>query len=101
MHGKLMVLGALVVLAGCASPAQRIERKLVEIGVPEGQARCMGSQLQARLTGAQLRRLGELAGVNRERVGRMRLDEIGRLLSDPRDAAMASEVLRAGVGCLI
>ncbi len=94
-----VALGLLV--AGCASPSQRIERRLVEVGLPQTQARCMGDRLAARLSGSQLRQLDQLVRLNGDRIGRMRLEDIGRTLSDQRDPALVAEVVRSGISCLI
>jgi uncharacterized protein YceK len=100
MRGAIAI--ALMTLAsGCASPAQRISAKLTEYGVPEARARCMGDRLEQRLSVAQLRRLGGLAALNRDRMGRMTVNDIVRMLDRPGDEAIVAEVLRAGLGCLI
>lgn len=101
MRTLVLIAGLGMMLVGCTTPAQRIERKLVSVGVPGGQARCMGERLQQRLSMGQLRQLDRLARVNGERIERMRLEEIGRLLASPRDPGLMTEVVRAGLGCLI
>jgi hypothetical protein len=96
-------LGFGLFLAGCAGPAQRIERSLVRVGVPFDVARCMGVRLETRLTRNQLRRLDDLARLERQRGGldRARLGEIGRALGGVDDPALVSAVVRSGIGCLI
>ncbi len=89
----------LLALAACASPAQRIATKLGEYGVPPAQARCMGDRLQSRLSLGQLRRLDEITRLDSDRLGKMSMREIAGRLTDPRDAELAAEFLRAGVGC--
>ncbi|MGL4543788.1 MAG: hypothetical protein ACRCUI_14890 [Polymorphobacter sp.] len=98
---RLPVLGVLVLLAACTTPAQRITRELVQIGVPEAQARCVGDRLADRLSNDQLRRLAELAQANKDKVGRMSLNDIARQIGQPGDSAMLSQVLRAGISCAI
>jgi hypothetical protein len=97
----MMVLVAGAVLAGCAGPAQRIERGLVNVGVPRDVARCMGVRLEDRLSRQQLRQLERLARVGDGRLGRARLEEIGRALAGADDPRLAAEVVRTGLGCLI
>jgi hypothetical protein len=106
MRGFLVVaaLGALV--AGCASPAQRIERKLVEVGVPAGVAACMGTELSERLTTRQLRELDRLSrlpgdALEGEGLSRRSIEAIGRALADAEDPALVREVVRTSVVCLI
>jgi hypothetical protein len=101
MRGLIVMAGLGLLLAGCASPAQRIERKLVEVGVPQGQAECMGVRLQQRLSVGQLRSLDRLARLNGNRIERMRIDEIARQLSRDGDPALVAEMVRAGLGCLL
>ncbi len=94
-------LGALLTLSACTTPADRITSKLVELGVPASQARCMGVRLDQRLSLAQLRQLGRVANVDREQVGRMSLREITARLRDVHDPAIVAEIVRAGIGCAI
>ncbi len=101
MTKRCSIIALLALLAGCATPSQRIAAKLGEYGVPAPQARCMGDRLQDRLSTAQLRRLGELASLNRDRLGRMSINDIARQLNGPQDSALAVEVVRAGLGCAI
>ncbi len=101
MTKRFSALIVLAALAGCATPAQRIASKLGEYGVPPAQARCMGDRLQARLSTAQLQRLGEIGQLNPDRVGNMSINDIGRQLNDPRDPALLIAFVKAGVGCTI
>ncbi len=93
--------GLLVALAACATPADRITQKLVELGVPPSQARCMGVRLDQRLSLSQLRQLGRVANVDREQIGHMSLREITARLRDVHDPAIVAEIIRAGIGCAI
>ena len=97
----MLALGAVLALAACATPADRITKKLVELGVPPPQARCMGVRLDQRLSMTQLRQLGRAANVSGEQVGRMSLKEIVHRLRSIDDPLIAAEVLRAGIGCAI
>lgn len=97
---KAVLLLALLV-AACATPAQRITERLVAIGVPGPQARCMGTRLGDRLSRDQLRRLAEIASVSPDRVGRMSINDIVRQLDQPGDRALVAEVLHAGISCAI
>ena len=96
---SVLALGTLLTLAACATPADRITKKLVELGVTPSQARCMGLRLDQRLSLAQLDQLGRLAYVDREQVGRMSLREITARLRDVNDPAIVAEIIRAGIGC--
>ena len=97
----IVVLAPLLLLAACATPSQRITTALVERGVPQPQARCMGDKLGDRLSLAQLKRLDEISKMNGGRMDRMSIPQIANALSDPRDPGLVAEVIRAGVGCLL
>lgn len=101
MKLRFFLLGGLVLLGACATPSQRIATKLIEVGVPQPQARCMGDRLGTRLSLSQLKRLDEISRINDGRMDRMSIPAIARALSDPRDPGVVAEVIRAGVGCLI
>ncbi len=96
---RTTLLFGLVLLAGCATPAQRIATKLDEYGVPPRQAQCMGDRLQSRLSLSQLSRLDDIVRVNGNRIGRMSIIDIANALNDPRDPALVAEVIRAGLDC--
>ena len=61
----------------------------------------MGGRLQARLSTAQLRRLGEIGALNRDRMGRMSVNDIAATLNKPGDEVLVAEVIRSGISCLI
>jgi hypothetical protein len=94
-------LAALLALAACATPAQRIERTLIEEGVPPAMARCLGERLDERLTIAELRRLGRVAA----RIARTdwrgltigQAELVARDLDDPR---LVRAIAVSGFDCL-
>lgn len=96
-----LLLAGLVLVAGCATPSQRISSQLVGYGVPEPQAVCVGDKLQARLSMSQLRRIGQITKAGRNEAGRVSLAQLAAALDQPGDEAIVAEVFRAGVGCLI
>lgn len=95
-----LLLG-LVLVAGCATPSQRISSQLIGYGVPEPQAVCVGDKLQARLSISQLRRIGQITKASRNQAGQVTLPQFAAALDQPGDEAIVGEVLRAGVGCLL
>jgi hypothetical protein len=98
---RLIPLAALALLAACATPSQRISAKLTEYGVPPRQAQCMGDRLEANLSARQLQRLVEIGRLNRDRMGRMTVNDIVGMLDKPGDEALVAEVVRSGISCLI
>lgn len=96
--GVKRVVAALLLLAACATPADRIAARLEKAGVPARQARCMGDRLAQRLSYAQLKELGRVAGeVDGERLS---VGKLVRRLGDA-DPALVGEVVRTGLGCAI
>ena len=91
----------LTLIAACATPAQRIAATLRDHGVPAREAECMGGKLSSRLSYGQLRRLNDITRANADRLGRITVGDLVRLLSAPGDAAIGAEVLRAGLGCAL
>ena len=61
----------------------------------------MGERLEANLDTRQLRRLGEIGRTNRDRMGRMTVNDIVAMLDKPGDEAIVTEVVRSGIGCLL
>ena len=88
-------------LASCASPADRITTALESRGVKPRQARCMGDRLADRLDYGQLERLNQLAKLNADRVGRLTLNQFLDQLNRDGDPKLVSEVVRAGVRCVL
>jgi uncharacterized lipoprotein YajG len=94
------LLVPLLLLAGCATPSQRIATKLTEYGVPPAQAQCMGDRLASRLNRQQLQRLADIAQLDPDRVGRMTVNEIAVTLGESGDPAIVAEVIKTGLVCL-
>ena len=90
----------LLLLAGCATPSQRIATKLTQYGVPPAQAQCMGDRLASRLTRQQLQRLADIAQLDPDRVGKMTVNEIAVTLGESGDPAIVAEVIKTGLVCL-
>ena len=61
----------------------------------------MGERLEANLDTRQLRRLGETGRTNRDRMGRMTVNDIVATLNKPGDEALVTEVVRSGISCLL
>lgn len=97
----VFALAPLLLLAACATPAQRIATKLTQYGVPPVQAQCMGDRLATRLTRAQLQRLADLAQLDPDRVGRMTVAEIAQTIGEKGDPAVVAEIIRTGIACLV
>jgi hypothetical protein len=95
-----LALVPLLLMAGCATPSQRIATKLTQYGVPPAQAQCMGDRLASRLTRAQLQRLADIAQMDPDRVGKMSINEIAQTLGESGDPAIVSEVIKTGLVCL-
>lgn len=55
-----LVLLAVALLAGCATPETRLREGLVDAGLSEPMAACMAGRMVDRLSLIQLRRIGDL-----------------------------------------
>ena len=92
---KRVIVVALL-LAGCATPAQRIASKLEAAGLPRPQARCMGDKLASRLSYRQLDELNRVvrdSGSERLTVGRL-----AQRLGDA-DPVLVARLVETGIGC--
>lgn len=101
MRIPLLAVLAAALLASCASPADRITAALESRGVPSVQAKCMGTRLADRLDVSQLQRLNQLAKPNRDRAGRLTLNQFLDELNRDGDPKLVSEVVRAGLKCVL
>lgn len=101
VSGLAIAMAALVLVAGCATPSQRISAQLVEYGVAEPQAVCVGDKLEQRLNISQLRRIGQITKTSRNAAGRVTIAQLAASLDQPGDEAIVAELLRAGVGCML
>lgn len=64
MLKKIMLLVAALALAACAtvSPRKRIENRLIEFGLSEQKAECMGNELDDRLDRGDLKDVADFIG---------------------------------------
>lgn len=93
---KRLILAAVLVLAGCATPAQRIASKLEAAGVPRPQAGCMGERLVSRLSYGQM---AELNRVVRSSSGeRLTVGRLAQRLGNA-DPALVARLVETGIGC--
>lgn len=98
-HEHRLIAATFIVAAGaCAtiSPASRIEKQLVSLGVSEARADCLADELDERLGRGDLKDVADfLAGLNRAQTPGRTLDAL-LAIENPRAArAIAS----AGVTC--
>lgn len=96
---RIAALSLAVVVAACATPADKITAALTDYGLPAKQARCMGERLEAKLSLAQLKRLSDLARQNRGQ-GRVSVNQIADQLDREGDPKLVSAVAGAGIACL-
>ena len=98
---RRLILTALLFVAACASPAERITQTLVDRGVPQRQAKCMGDRLGDRLSLEQLKRLKTLSKVEPSRSGHFSIKRLADALDQQGDPKLVTEVMGAGLSCLI
>lgn len=82
---------AAALLAGCATPEQRVRSGLVEAGLSRPIAACMAERMVDRLSLAQLRRIGRLGDLKDPTLREMSVDEFlrrARAIRDPEILAV-------------
>ncbi len=95
-------VAALLTACTTVSTEARVREKLLEAGLKPRMAECVAPRLVDRLSLAQLRKLGQLAKLPRERdVGQMRIEDFLARLKALGDLEIVSVVTRAGLGCAI
>lgn len=95
---KRAALAAILLLAACATPAQRITDRLQAAGVPGNEARCMGNQLAAKLSYGQLAELSRV--VKTENGEHLTVRRLVHRLGDA-DPALVARVVETGIVCAI
>ena len=95
---KFIALGILLLACACAtvSPRMRIENRFVEFGLSEDKARCMGNELDDRLSRSDLRAVADFIGnINEAAAPGESLDAL-LSIDNPR---AAGAIARAGIAC--
>lgn len=93
---------AVLALAACASPSDRIADALVAYGIAPRQAQCVGSHLEQRLSINQLRELARYARAyraNDPNPGALTATDLIRVTSQVQDPRVPIEVARAAGRC--
>lgn len=78
--------GAALLLAGCATPEQRVRSGLIDAGLPAPLATCMADRMVDRLSLLQLRRLGRLGTLDGAAARDLTIEQYlrrARALGDP------------------
>lgn len=99
---RLSVALAVLAVAACARPSERIADALVAYGLPPVQADCVGTRLEQRLSIGQLRELGRYARAYQGSdpdPGRVTIADLNRVASQVQDPRIAIEVARAAGQC--
>ena len=92
----VIALTAVVTVAACATPAERITARLEAAGMPGAQARCMGDRLAARLTLGQMSELNRVVTSNDGE--KLTVNRLARRLGDA-DPALVAKLVETGIGC--
>lgn len=82
---------ALVLLAGCATPEQRVRAGLIDAGLSPPLAACMADRMVERLNLLQLRRIGRLGELRDANVRELSVEQFlhrARALGDPEILAV-------------
>lgn len=87
----LAAAGSMLVLAGCATPEQRVRSGLVDAGLSAPMAACMAERMVDRLSLLQLRRIGRLGDLREANVRELSVDQFlhrARAIGDPEILAV-------------
>ncbi len=93
---------ATAMLAGCATPSDRIATELTRYGLSQSQATCVGERLEARLSVGQLRQLGRAAKAyaqNDPNPGQLTVSDLARVSAQINDSKIPIEIAAAGANC--
>ena len=98
----IVLMCALVGIAGCATPASRIATELERYGLDAQRAECVGQRLERDLTTRQLRELAASARAFAQHDStpdRLTASDLLRVAGSVRDPAVPITVFRAATGC--
>lgn len=87
----LVGIAAMALLAGCATPEQRVRSGLIDAGLSRPMATCMASRMVERLNLLQLRRIGRLGDLRDANMRELSVDQFlhrARALGDPEILAV-------------
>ena len=98
---RLITATALVGLAGCATPQTRLQRGLINAGLPKIQSACMADRMVDKLSLLQLRRLSSLGNFEDEKLGDMSVSRFIRNIRALKDPEIVTVTTRAALGCAI
>jgi hypothetical protein len=87
----LGALASLGLLAGCATPEQRVRSGLIDAGLSRPMATCMAERMVERLSLLQLRRIGRLGDLREANMRELSVDQFlhrARALGDPEILAV-------------
>ncbi len=98
---RMIGAGALM-LAGCATPSDRIATELTRYGLSPSQATCVGDRLEARLSVPQLQQLARAAkaySTNDANPRQLTAGDLARVSAQINDPGIPIEVASAGASC--
>ncbi len=87
----LGALASLGLLAGCATPEQRVRSGLIDAGLSRPMATCMAGRMVERLNLLQLRRIGRLGDLRDANMSELSVEQFlhrARALGDPEILAV-------------
>ena len=91
MRLSVAFAAATLLLAGCATPEQRVRSGLVDAGLSQPMAACMAERMVDRLSLLQLRRIGRLGDLREANARELSVDQFlhrARAIGDPEILAV-------------
>ena len=97
----LMITALTLAISACATPQSRLQRGLVNAGLPVKQSACMAERMVDNLSLLQLRRISSLTNFKDESIRQMSVDRFMFNIRSLKDPEIISVTARAALGCAI
>ena len=101
MKNLILPMGAMLLLAGCATPETRLRNGLNNAGLSEAMSACMAERMVDRLSLVQLRRLSALGSLKDKRIADMSLDQFLHKVRALKDAEILAVSTSSAAICAL
>jgi len=98
---RFITAAALIAVSSCATPQTRLQRGLINAGLPKTQSACMADRMVNKLSLLQLRRLISIGNFENEKLRDMSVSRFMRNIRALKDPEIVSITTRAALGCAI
>jgi len=98
---RLLILGSVLALTGCATPEDRLRDGLIHVGLSQRVSACMASKMVHELSLPELQKIGSLGSLSSRPLGELSIDELFYRVRALRDEHILSVTTRAGLSCAV